>query len=107
MTCNCPLHGFQLCCLLSPDLLTAGAGDNASDLILVTLFSHYESRTVRECTVTLSKEFARRHKVSDTVLDYSSVCSDSDWYVELGSLCWGCYCQRWPELAAQFEGRTE
>jgi hypothetical protein len=107
MTCNCPLHGFQLCCLLSPDLLATGTARNPSDLVLVTLYSHYESKTVRECIITISPEFAKRFKITDTVLDYCSVVVDSDWYGELGSLCWGCYCQRWPELVAQFEDQTK
>lgn len=107
MTCNCPLHGFQLCCLLSPDLLVAGAGDKPSDLILVSLDSHYESKTVRECTITISKKFATHNNISNDVLDYSSVCLNSDWYGKLGSICWGCYCQRWPDLATQVENRMK
>jgi len=71
MTCDCPLHGFQLCCLVSPDLVAPENGGNPADFVLVTLYSHFESRTKRECIITMSKEFADRYVIVSGDLDYS------------------------------------
>ena len=106
MTCDCPQHGFQLCCLVSPDLLEPESGGNPSDLVLVTLYSHYKFGKKRECTITMSKEFANKYALVSSDLDFSAVFQESDWYSELGSLCWGCYCQRWPELVPQVDCRS-
>lgn len=65
--------------------------------------SYHTHGAIFEYSITLSRAFASKHSIEGHLLDYCEVVAESSWYLELASLCWGCYCNRWPKLAAEFE----
>lgn len=96
MTCRCPQHGFQLCCLVSPDLIDSER--DASRLRLVFLITRSESGVRTESVITTTEEFAQRWGITQNEMDYETVFVDSEWYSQLHALCYQCYCQRWPAI---------
>jgi hypothetical protein len=98
MTYHCPIHGSQLSCLVSPDLMDRHEQPEPSTLLLIYLEMTLQLQAEFECVVTVSPAFAQEFNITASILEYSHVFLHSHWYSILVSMCSHCYSERWPSL---------
>jgi hypothetical protein len=86
----CPLHGPQLCCLISPDLVDLTELP-CNDVMVISLTDGGDPKFY----VTITPAFAIKCGITTTKLpiEYSY-----DWFESLKSMCCVCYENVWPHL---------